>query len=305
MYSLADLRRGIESPKATAREFNRICHTRNGRYDHNPRGINLLDEDWDNLVILDACRYDYFAEMADLPGELGHRRSLGGNTFEFVRANFRDRTAHDTVYVTANSWYLRLREEIGAELHHVRDLHWGDEDGQYHDDRFNIVPPDVLTEHAVRAAEEFPNKRLLVHYIQPHHPFIGPTGRELFDYPSSSLTEVVRRATEATADDVRRAYRENLGIVLESVAELVETLSGLTVVSADHGEMLGERHDFLPVRDFGHHQGIYNDVLTTVPWLEIEGESRKRVIPEPPHERSQEADVDELERRLEDLGYKM
>ena len=305
MYSLSDLRQGLTSPESTLRELNRLCHSRGRQYDHNPNGINVFDEDWDNLVILDACRYDYFAEQSTLPGHLEYRRSMGGNTREFVGANFRDRRLHDTVYVTANSWYLRLREDIGAELHKVIDLHMGDEDGEYHDDQFNIVPPEVLTSHAIRAAQEYPKKRLLVHYIQPHHPFLGPTGREYFNYPSSSLTEVIEKATDATVEDVRRAYRENLDIVLESVGELVAELPGKTVVSADHGEMLGDRHAYLPFRDFGHHRGVYNDVLTKVPWQVVETGSRKRIVPEPPREGLQEVNVEQLERRLEDLGYKM
>lgn len=305
MYSLADLHRGLTSPKAALREMNRLCHTRGKYYDYNPCGTSVFNRDWDNLIILDACRSDYFRELSSLPGRFEYHWSLGGNTREFVQTNFRDRELHDTVYVTANSWYLRLREKINATLHYVNDLHMGDENGEYHDDRFNIVPPEVLTRHAIRTAEEYSNKRLVVHYIQPHHPFLGPTGQKHFNYPSSSLIEVIDQAENATVQDVRQAYRENLEIVLESVAELLDQLRGKTVVTADHGEMLNDRHEYIPVRDFGHHMGIYNEVLTKVPWHIFENGPRKRVVAEPPRDELQEVDTDQLERRLKDLGYKM
>jgi hypothetical protein len=305
MYSVSEIRRGLTDPKTALREINRLCHTRGNYHDRNPDGTSIFERDWDNLIILDACRYDSFAQQADFPGSLGHDISLGSNTPEFVRANFAGRQLHDTVYVTANSWFLRLRDEIDSELHHVHDLHWGDEKAEYHDDRFNIVPPDTLTAEAKRVAAEFPNKRLLVHYIQPHHPFIGPTGQQYFNYPSSSLQEVIEQADDATGDDVRKAYRENLDIVLESVEELFEALVGRTVVTADHGEMLGDRHDYVPIRDFGHQQGLYNEPLTKVPWHVDVTPPRKRIVAEQPREPERDVDIDRVERRLEELGYKM
>jgi len=301
MYSAADILHGLQSPAAMVREANRLCHTRGRRYDHNPAGVDVFEEDWDNLILLDACRYDYFEQYHDLPGDLETRTSRGGATYEFVRANFSGRTLHDVVYVTTNSWYVRLREELGSELHDVIDLHL-DPEAKYHDDEFKIVMPDTLAETAREAADRYPEKRLLIHYIQPHHPFVGPTGREHFSHPSSALGEVFDAAESATIETLRRAYRENVEIAVGSVAELLPNLAGKTVVSADHGEMLGERHDYLPMRDIGHHEGIYNEPLTTVPWHVIEGDRRRRIVAEPPRER-QDVDAGHIEDRLADLGY--
>jgi hypothetical protein len=303
MYTLEDLGRAIRSPKAVARELNRLYHTRLAQREYNPAGVNVFDEDWDNLIILDACRYDAFAERADLPGRLNHRQSRGAATYEFVRANFAGRQEHDTVYVTANSWYRRLCDEIGAELHDYIDLHMGDDDGSYHSDEFKVVLPDVVTEHAARIADEYPAKRLIVHYIQPHHPFIGPTGREHFTHDSSALEEVLREA-DASAELVQRAYAENLDIVLDAVKKLLPALEGRTVITSDHGEMLGDRHDLVPVRDFGHQNGLYNNTLTKVPWHVIKGDRRKEITAEPPRE-PDDVDLERLERRLSDLGYKI
>ncbi|WP_458206757.1 hypothetical protein [Haladaptatus sp. NG-SE-30] len=36
----------------------------------NDGAVDIFDEDWDNLVILDVCRYDAFAVRSSLPGML-------------------------------------------------------------------------------------------------------------------------------------------------------------------------------------------------------------------------------------------
>ena len=61
-----------------------------------------MDADWDVLLILDACRFDLFSDVIDIPGDLRRVHSLGSSTEEFLRANFANETLHDTVYVTAN-----------------------------------------------------------------------------------------------------------------------------------------------------------------------------------------------------------
>jgi hypothetical protein len=51
-------------------------------------GINVLEEDWDNLVILDACRYDLFKQVNDISGDLQKRQSQASMTAEFLNRNF-------------------------------------------------------------------------------------------------------------------------------------------------------------------------------------------------------------------------
>jgi hypothetical protein len=305
MYTLSDLRLAAQSPKSVLREMNRLGHTRMRTQAYNPNGICVFDEDWDNLIILDACRYDRFADRSNLPGTLEHRTSRAGATREFVESNFRGRHLHDTVYLTANSWFQRLRNVIDSEVHKLIDLHMNDPDGRYHSEEFKVVPPEALTERATEAVDEYPNKRLVIHYIQPHHPFMGPIGRKYFKPRTANMNEVINESSDATPRLVRRAYTENLDMVLSSVSDLLPSLPGKTIVSADHGEMLGERHDFVPVRDYGHHNGIYNSVLTKVPWHITENGNRKRIIPEAPEDEAEEVDIALLEQRLADLGYKM
>lgn len=280
-----------------ARGFARTYHRRGGLDSYNVEGVDVFDADWDNLLILDACRYDVFADVADLPGRLESRRSRGSMTREWVRANFADRRLYDTVYVTANGNFAHVRDEIGAAVHAEVPL-WQNE---YRTGPGNsVAPPEVVAEAARTNAEQYPNKRLAVHFVQPHAPYLGPTG-ERFD-PRVPLGDIPRRY-EVTAEEVRRAYRENLELVLSEVEGLLATLPGKTVVTADHGELLGERLRPLPVRDYGHPKGIYVDELVDVPWHVSTNGSRKRIHPEPPETTVPSVDTARVEEHLRDLGY--
>lgn len=66
------------------------------------KGVQIMQEDWDNLVILDACRYDMFEKLNNIEGKLEHRVSRGSSTTEFMLRNFQGNAFKDTVYVTAN-----------------------------------------------------------------------------------------------------------------------------------------------------------------------------------------------------------
>jgi hypothetical protein len=66
--------------------------------------------------------------------------------------------------------------------------------------------------------------------------------------------------------------------------------------------MIGDRHSFIPIQDYGHPEGIYNEVTVKVPWNVIDSAERKEIIPEKPTQDNQ-MDEDIIDERLEDLGY--
>jgi len=303
MYSLAGIKRAIRDPARAIREANKFFHTRGFRRDFNPDGVNVLDRDWDNLIILDACRYDYFKEVADLQGTTGYVESIGSATYRFIRGTFTNRTLYDTVYVMDNGWYLQLKDEINSDIFDHYNLHSGNYDVTWADEELGVVAPESVTEYAKRAVNQYEDKRLIVHYLQPHHPFLGETG-ETFTQHSSSLLEVIDENENATREQLRRSYRENLELVLEEVTELLPELTGRTVITADHGEMLGDRHDFFPMRDYGHHPGIYNDATVKVPWHVVENGERRDIRAQEPKEQ-EEIDAAKLKEQLQQLGYKM
>jgi hypothetical protein len=102
-----------------------------------------------------------------------------------------------------------------------------------------------------------------------------------------------------------RAYRESLEAVLPHVASLCESLEGKTVVTADHGNLLGERaRPYLPWSQHHAHPDFATaEALVKVPWLVRETDTRKRAVAEPPTRGRPEYDAAELDRKLNALGY--
>lgn len=309
MYSPEQLLRGIRSPHQALRELNKLFWTRGYRRDYNPDGVDFVEEDWDNLLILDGCRYDAFEERLpeyDLEGDLQRRTSRGSATWEFLRGNFHGKRLDDVVYVTASTILYQgsvFRDDIEVELHDVVDV-WtsGIEYGE------DGTPPWNVAQQARTANEEYPNKRLVIHFVQPHAPYLGELGREEFpDFRPNPLSERFRGLIDTPEETLRAVYRENLALVLEEVEDLVPELTGKTVITADHGMLLGEREKPFPIKSFGHPGNIYVDKMVTVPWFVIEGERRKRIVAGSAGDEYAKKRTDQLDEKardhLEQMGY--
>jgi hypothetical protein len=303
MYSIEGIKKGLSQPQYILRELDRLYYTKLRRWSYNKNGIDIFQQDWDNLLILDACRFDLFEEVADLPGQTGAVQSRGSATKEFLRGNFDGQVASDTVYVTASPMLYRQRDSIDVEFHDVVNV-WKE---QGWNEQYRTVMPETMGQATLEAAERFPDKRLLVHFIQPHYPFIGPTGEKHFNNARLNFQwgDVASGELELSEDVLRRAYRENLEAVLPTVEHLCKTLSGRTVVTADHGQMFGKRIFPIPVRTYGHPSGLYSEELVKVPWHVFEGEHRREITAEDQSEQTESRHEDEelARERLRDLGY--
>ena len=235
--------------------------------------VRVMDEDWDVLIVLDACRADYFKQEADLDrfDEYGDRISLGSHSSEWTRRNFRGEQFGDTVYVSANP---HTSLEAGGSFHHIDEL-WETE----FDEEAGVVRPGAVRDAAIDAHEQFPNKRLIVHFMQPHGPFLG------------SDIQVTDEST------YWQAYTRNLEHVLPFVHEIIDVVTGKTVVTADHGQAYtGGVKDLLGIG--GHKPRLRVPSLIEVPWAVAEG--RRRKIESGTVGR---AEGREVRTRLEDLGY--
>ncbi|WP_121823388.1 hypothetical protein [Halostella salina] len=311
MYSLSQVRRGVRrglsNPSFFGRELNRLYHRRLYQRPYNTDGVDVVAEDWDTLLVLDACRYDMFERLHDLPGRLERRESRGSHTSEFLIANFGGRTLRDTVYVTASPQLYNWRDEMDAEFHAVvdvwREAGWDDEHG--------TVTPETMADHVRRAVEEYPEKRIVGHFLQPHYPFIDGDDRlnaRTFDGDDETESpdvwaQLMRGRLDASTDAVWRAYLRNLNAVLPEIAALLDELGGRTVVTSDHGNMVGERAAPVPIREWGHPPGMYTDQLVTVPWLVHENGPRRKITEGEPDAAPDAVADDVVEDRLRQLGY--
>jgi hypothetical protein len=306
MRLLRRLHRAVDSPNLFIRHLNRLYHRRLNLRPHNTQGTPILDEDWDNLLILDACRYDMFKKQHNLPGNLEYRNSRESATTDFLLANFSNKELHDTVYVTANPQLYRNQKQIQADFHAVIDV-WM-EDGW--DEAEQTVLPETVSEYAIEAAQKYPNKRLLIHYIQPHYPFIGAETTfdkghidEKDETAENVWGQLMTGELDVDPEKIWELYTDNLDRALPHVEELMETIDGKTVVTADHGNMIGERSFPLPVTEWGHPRGIYTEALVKVPWLIHENGPRRKIIAETPEQASTDIDNDVVADRLKNLGY--
>ena len=329
-YSLDNLRFALRHPQALSAELHALGNRVNlavHRRRYAGVGNDVLDEDWDNLFILDACRYDVFADQADLPGTLERRISKGSESWRFLRENFAGRDCHDVVYVTANPHAYKLEAGTFHATWNLLDDRW--------DPELQTVRPEVVADAAREALEQFPDKRLIVHFMQPHFPFLGETGQQLdhggitYQFGEDVDADVEpadgheQPATPGQNGDEERirsiliwgqlrwnlldvetvwqAYCENLDIVLPVVEELLSDLDGRTVVTSDHGNLFGERLSPIPTRAYGHPPGLFAEELRRVPWHIVDG-PRRSTTAEPPVER-ETLDEEVAQERLRDLGY--
>lgn len=270
--------------------------------------VRVMDQDWDVLVVLDACRVDLFEEVADRAAFDDYERvsSLGSATAEWTERNFADGSFGDTVYVASNPHTSRLAGDSFHDIVEVWREHFDDED--------RTVQPDPVVEAARLAREEYPDKRLIVHFMQPHRPFVRADSLQFegwhpkWHYDTKDV-EGIRHpfhALEAgvtTREAVWEAYADNLEYVLADAIELARELDGRAILTSDHGNLLGEWGWPVPVKQYAHPVGVRLQGLVTVPWAVIESDERP-TIREDGVTAVDSAEEAEIEDRLRALGYR-
>jgi hypothetical protein len=250
------------------------------------------ESDWDYLIVLDACRYDYFKENYTdfFQGELEKYRSRGSATPEWLWSTFTSRYSYN--YISANP-YINGQGLTLGELVSGEDSDWTANEHfqnvvdswiQDWDDEINTVRPEDLTDTAL---ENLQYEKTVIHYIQPHRPFIS-IGESDFEWsPKNKLEDEEESTARKILDTTRPLWDPVFSLMpytlqsrvkgflamgndyeklarVKEVARLIEGLDGKVVVTADHGELLGEG-------GWGHYIGGKEDELLNVPWVEIEG----------------------------------
>ncbi len=267
----------------------------------------IMDRDWDNLLILDACRYDSYAKNALDGGRVERITAPGGHSMEFVQRHFADVPRHETICVTANPWYVRYRDHL--DLFKLVAFWNPDRDGELH------CSPSGLVDRAIEAHRNWPDKRLVVHLMQPHIPYVTREGGEVVVRPGfDKYPDMIDAGRDV--DEIRTAYEASLDVALSEVARFHDEVGGRSAVTADHGELLGESirwwrrwvHPDLPPRRndrensfFGHARALREPALIDVPYQELPAETRRTIEPGSPE--PDEIHEGALEDQLAALGY--
>lgn len=272
---------------------------------------NQLVQDWDVLIILDACRYDTFSEISNLPGDLEFRISPASSTYHWLDKTVNGNEFYDTVYVSANP----RTHGYSNHFHEMIDVwDWG------FDEDLKVAHPEKVSEATRNATEKYPNKRIVAHFMQPHTPFIGEYARnnigigtgdqpararahgENVDSEDWTIETDLLEQGETTYEQVMDGYRENLEIVLTEVESLMRDLEGKIIVTADHGEMFGEVAWPFPKKVYAHPGSLASVKLRKVPWLVHNDGKRPQISSENP-QRTNKIDDGKVSERLKYLGY--
>jgi len=235
----------------------------------------LLEEDRFLLIILDSCRLDYFrSEYAGYyGGDLQQVYTTNTYTKQYLSQTWRTET--DVTYVAGGPVIADRTFELSdssyrpsehfAEIVDVWDMNYETELG--------VTPSEAVTQEALACDAD----QMVVHYFQPHAPYIGDVrlrsegdlatrgDQSHLETRAESLKEIYEMAESGRIDEpnLREAYVSNLHRVLEATTPLVEEATGRTVITADHGELLGEDGRFF-------HGGLPHPVLCELPWFEVE-----------------------------------
>jgi hypothetical protein len=214
-------------------------------------------------------------------------KSPGSKTPEWARQNFGNGEFGDTVYIASNG---QVSKAIDPTFHRMIEI-WQSTDG--------VPYPEDISEAARVASRDYPNKRIVAHYLQPHRPFIVSEDRfsEGFtDNPWQALA-----VGNVDCETVWDLYRRNLEAVIEHAFDLAEKIPGRAIVTSDHGNLLGERTYPVFIRLYGHPGGVRHPGLVDVPWGVIESDNRPEIQSEEIGEVTKKEEA--VRDHLADLGY--
>lgn len=205
-----------------------------------------------------------------------------------------ERTLAETTYISANPFSGQLCDTERFGVHDpVYEYAWDTDHG--------TVYPRPMTDRAIHHWRTNQPSRLLVHYVQPHVPFLTDEAEGLsrsnFTHEQESVSDAWDQVTRGNLapDDAIAQYRTTLERVLEDVSLLLSAVDADdVVVTADHGEAFGEWGLY------GHPPNIGLPCLTQVPWVETTAEREREYVPS-----EYETDVDDVDRteQLNALGY--
>jgi hypothetical protein len=176
------------------------------------KGLRILEESWDYLIILDACRYDYFERFSPLflRGSLEKRRTAASCTPTWRDENFPG-FYEDIVYITSSPMVSAESEvygyKAGDHFKHIEQL-WT----KIWDKELGTVLAMRAVEEALKIIQkpEYAGKRFIIHLMQPHAPYVcsGIKGYDCGDIAGGRTVLEAENYNESKL--ARRFYNKNL-----------------------------------------------------------------------------------------------
>ena len=229
------------------------------------------------LIILDACRYDYFSRRYHKNLDLGCYQKINlkrvwspaSVTFLWIKKCLDGK--YDDIKVFSTHPILNSR---GIKIHGYKAIDHFNRDNIIDvwdfgwDDKLGTVPPWNVNK-AIK--DEGLAEKNIVWYLQPHGPWIGKTKLTIPVEEMKSRNEPIEwivldkiKKGEFSTELLKKAYEANLELVLNYVNKIMKKWDGdKIIITSDHGEMLGEYGIYF------HPTVIKSPELRMVSWLEI------------------------------------
>ncbi|MFX0134903.1 MAG: hypothetical protein ACFFDN_14775, partial [Candidatus Hodarchaeota archaeon] len=153
---------------------------------HQEKLIN--SHQWDILFIFDACRYDYFklvyskffyALDLNFTGSLKKVISPASGTLEWCSNVFTKSNYKDIIYVSSNPFVNSKGYSTRSQKGNILSFYPKDRFYQVIDvwdfgwnNQLNTVPPNEVNKVLLEIIKKYPNKRFIIHYLQPHAPYL-------------------------------------------------------------------------------------------------------------------------------------
>jgi hypothetical protein len=283
-----------------------------------PVGTHVFERNWEVLIVLDACRSDVLKSVQgkyDFLDNFDTIWSAGSHSREWLAKTFArkyENKIKDTAYITGNvfsehtfsgtgksvaknspfspdSWST-VDADSFAHLDEVWRNGWNDESG--------TVLPEQITDRGIETWRSQDPSRMILHYMQPHLPFI-PNDKHFDGYlpNDTSISEMnlqSLRHGHISRKEYEVGYKANLCRVLDSVQLFINNIDAdKVVITADHGEALGEW------KIYGHPIGFLHPCVRKVPWVVTSGTDSGNHTPSI----TRQTDDSVVEDRLNALGY--
>ena len=218
---------------------------------------------------MDGCRLDV-AEEVFKDYNVESTKAPGSSSREWAEHFSEAPELHDVIYVSANPHISNeMIEELAGQnpffmIYDVWKTDW--------DEELGTVKAEAVNEKIREVKNMHPDKRIIAHYMQPHHPFIGEKriDGDGFRFPGEMRREEQKdlvwdkvRQGEITNQEAWEAYCSNLKYIKESLETLKPDLNGELVLTSDHGNLFGERGMY------AHPPKAHLKTLTEVPWIKV------------------------------------
>jgi len=195
---------------------------------------------WKYLIILDACRYDYFKKYWK-EYKVNKVNSPASSTLAWLRSVFP--YYYDYTVYSCNPFIGEKRSTIWnyhAHEHFKKVISLWEHKW---DEIYSTVLPESVYEYCVEHAVP----KSIIWFLQPHSPYIdldvGKTPDDFRNWTNEFNPVDWSKDKENdkyTIEEIRLLYTNNLKSVIPYVKKLTEVLEKPIIITSDHGELLGE-----------------------------------------------------------------